>query len=330
MDNGAPSFPSSRFLGVACVIVPKGSPPPLEWMAAHPNYVTVRGVIIPRAPLELDMELEPRPESEGQAEPLPEKPTYRVELDYAGNWIIKGVTVMMPRPAPRTDPPSARPKDPEPGQWQRPPTPADPPPGSADGISILASDQSAKVVWQLHDRDPLQEESEGSNPRIVQIADVSEGGDDGDDNRDGESSSSATSADHPIVYAESRALYELYKLYEEAKRLFGFSKLPREPSPALADNPYNPRAVQNRRFPKYAVNESHVPGRGLTWNKTPLPPDAESVYESWVVRGDMQTWWGRGKLGFYRYSDGNDGTVHFTGIIPPSQIPSWIVKLLEK
>jgi hypothetical protein len=107
MDNGDPSFPSSRFLGVACVIVPKGTPPPLEWMAAHPNYVTVRGVIIPRAPLALDMELEPRPESEGQAEPLPEKPTYRVEIDYAGNWIIKGVTVMMPRPAPQPDPPSA-------------------------------------------------------------------------------------------------------------------------------------------------------------------------------------------------------------------------------
>jgi hypothetical protein len=126
MDNEDPRFPSSRFLRVACFIVPKGSPPPLEWMAAHPNYVTVRGVIIPCAPLEPDMELEPQPESEGQTEPLPEKPTYRVEIDYAGNWIIKGVTVMMPRP---TEPLSARPQEPEPAGSLSPAPPADPPPG---------------------------------------------------------------------------------------------------------------------------------------------------------------------------------------------------------
>jgi hypothetical protein len=117
MDNGDTRFPSSRSLRVPFVFVPKGSPPPLEWMAAHPNYVTIPAVFIPRPRPEPDMGLEPQPKSEGQAAPLPEKPTYEVEIDYAGNWIIKGVTVMMPRQAPQTEPPSAQ------QQEARPPGP---------------------------------------------------------------------------------------------------------------------------------------------------------------------------------------------------------------
>jgi hypothetical protein len=73
------------------------------------------------------MGLEPQPKSEGQAAPLPEKPTYEVEIDYAGNWIIKGVTVPMPRSAPPPEPPSAWPQEPEPAGWPSPVLPGDHP-----------------------------------------------------------------------------------------------------------------------------------------------------------------------------------------------------------
>jgi hypothetical protein len=202
---------------------------------------------------------------------------------------------------------------------------------AADGISILTPDKSTKLVPQSQFRDMLPEASEGSHPKLLQITEVSESGDDGGDNRDGESSSSATSADNPVVYAESRALYELYKLYEEAKRLFGFSKLPREPSPALADNPYNPDAVEARIRPRYVRSDAHVPGRGLTSRKDKEPADAESVYqEGWLVRQNLGTWWGRGELGYYRYFFGNDGTVHFTGIFPRNKVPTFILEQMEE
>jgi hypothetical protein len=116
-------------------------------MAAHPNYVTIPAVFIPRKSREPDMALEPRYESEGQAATLPEKPTYDVEIDYAGNWIIKGVTVLMPRPAPPTEPPSGpvlypHPKEtgPRPDYLRRGPPPkprrADKPPDFRAGLAL--------------------------------------------------------------------------------------------------------------------------------------------------------------------------------------------------
>ena len=41
MDNGAPRFPSSRYLRVPFVFVPKGNPLPFYWMAANPGFVAL-------------------------------------------------------------------------------------------------------------------------------------------------------------------------------------------------------------------------------------------------------------------------------------------------
>jgi hypothetical protein len=71
-------YASSRYLRVPCVIVPKGSPPPLEWMAAHPHHMSFPAVFVPRKPREPDMALEPQPGAAGQAEPPPEKPVFGV------------------------------------------------------------------------------------------------------------------------------------------------------------------------------------------------------------------------------------------------------------
>jgi len=69
--------------------------------------------------------------------------------------------------------------------------------------------------------------------------------------------------------------------------------------------------------PTYMVNNQHVPGRGLRKEKTPLPHDAESVYAKAVPNSpdDPTAWFGQSASGsIYRYSVGNDGTAHFSGI----------------
>jgi hypothetical protein len=129
MDNGDPRFPYPRYLGVDFVFVPDGNPLPLEWMAAHPNYVTISAVFVPDPPREPNMGLEPQTRAEGRLELLQDVGTYEVEIDYAGNWIIKGVTVPMPRSAPPPEPPSAWPQEPEPAGWPNPVLPADHPAG---------------------------------------------------------------------------------------------------------------------------------------------------------------------------------------------------------
>jgi hypothetical protein len=101
------TFPYQSWLRVPFVFVPKGSPPPLEWMAAYPNYVMIPAVFIPRPSAEADRALEPRPEAEGQADPPPEEPTFLVEIDYAGNFIARPVAPLTLRPAPWTEPPPA-------------------------------------------------------------------------------------------------------------------------------------------------------------------------------------------------------------------------------
>ena len=69
--------------------------------------------------------------------------------------------------------------------------------------------------------------------------------------------------------------------------------------------------------PGYAVNPAHVPGRGLKLGKTPLPADAEQVFKG-AVPNDAKNptaWFGKNADGqIYRFSPGNDGTAHFSGI----------------
>jgi hypothetical protein len=104
MDDGDPRFLYPRFLRVACVIVPKGTPPPLEWVREHPQYLRVPGFFTPRPHPEPNMGLEPQPAAKGQAEPPPEKLVLEVEIDYAGNWTIRPVPPLTPQPAPWTEP----------------------------------------------------------------------------------------------------------------------------------------------------------------------------------------------------------------------------------
>ncbi|WP_321532121.1 RHS repeat-associated core domain-containing protein [uncultured Desulfuromonas sp.] len=69
--------------------------------------------------------------------------------------------------------------------------------------------------------------------------------------------------------------------------------------------------------PKYHVNPQHVPGRGLKPGKTPLPKDAESVFKNAVPNDPKEptAWFGKNADGqIYRFSTGNDGTAHFSGI----------------
>jgi hypothetical protein len=67
--------------------------------------------------------------------------------------------------------------------------------------------------------------------------------------------------------------------------------------------------------PKYAVNPAHAPGT-LRRGKTPLPADAEAAYRRAVPDHETKArhWYGRGDDGtIYRFSNSNDGTVHFSG-----------------
>gem|GEM_PF-6059765 len=69
--------------------------------------------------------------------------------------------------------------------------------------------------------------------------------------------------------------------------------------------------------PTYHVNPAHVPGLGLKPGKTPLPNDAHSVYVNAVPNDPVNptAWFGRNADGqIYRFSPGNDGTMHFSGI----------------
>jgi hypothetical protein len=79
--------------------------------------------------------------------------------------------------------------------------------------------------------------------------------------------------------------------------------------------------------PKYYVNPMHtknIPG------KTPLPPDAESLYKNAIPHYNPDTkgvkhWYSKANDGqYYRYSDSNDGTAHFTGIFSEKEIPNAI------
>lgn len=64
---GDNEFPYPSFLKVPFVFVPKGNPLPLDWMAAHPNFVTFAATFLPRPQPGLPPEAEP-----GTASPPPE------------------------------------------------------------------------------------------------------------------------------------------------------------------------------------------------------------------------------------------------------------------
>ncbi|MBL8817440.1 MAG: RHS repeat-associated core domain-containing protein [Planctomyces sp.] len=68
--------------------------------------------------------------------------------------------------------------------------------------------------------------------------------------------------------------------------------------------------------PNYSVNPAHVPGT-LRHGKTPLPVDADEVFRHAVPDDPVnpRNWYGRNANGqIYRFSGGNDGTAHFSGI----------------
>jgi hypothetical protein len=68
--------------------------------------------------------------------------------------------------------------------------------------------------------------------------------------------------------------------------------------------------------PTYSVNPAHVSGT-LRKGKTPLPADAESVFHRAVPDDPVnpRNWYGQNAKGqIYRFSGGNDGTAHFSGI----------------
>lgn len=69
--------------------------------------------------------------------------------------------------------------------------------------------------------------------------------------------------------------------------------------------------------PTYHVNPAHVPGQGLRPGKTPLPSDAQDVFRTAVPNDphNPTAWFGRNADGqTYRFSLGNDGSAHFSGI----------------
>ena len=47
-DSNDHVLPYPRLLRVPFVFVPDGAPPPLEWMAAHPGFVTFAARFVPR------------------------------------------------------------------------------------------------------------------------------------------------------------------------------------------------------------------------------------------------------------------------------------------
>ena len=72
----------------------------------------------------------------------------------------------------------------------------------------------------------------------------------------------------------------------------------------------------NGKKPSYTINPDHAPGT-LKPGKTPLPDDAGEVFRHAVPDSDLNArhWYGQNAEGkIYRFSNSNDGTVHFSGI----------------
>lgn len=69
--------------------------------------------------------------------------------------------------------------------------------------------------------------------------------------------------------------------------------------------------------PRYHGNPQHVRGPAFVRGRTPLPADAPEVYRLAVSDHPVnpKNWFGRNADGqIYRFSGGNVGTEHFSGI----------------
>jgi len=102
-------------------------------------------------------------------------------------------------------------------------------------------------------------------------------------------------------------------------------------SPVLDDSPYNPSNVDDRVKPPYQANPAHNSfTSSYNPDKTPEPPDAQSVYENSAVRGGMKRWYGKGQDGYYQYYSDNVGNMHFGGTIDSSVVPNKVLKQLKR
>jgi RHS repeat-associated protein len=100
-------------------------------------------------------------------------------------------------------------------------------------------------------------------------------------------------------------------------------------SPALRGDNYHPDTVQRRIRPEYRRNPAHD-SRSPHFDprKTPEPPDAAGLFQT-SVRADMGTWYARGPNNqIYRYFSDNAGGVHFSGVVPNSQVPKAVLTQL--
>lgn len=64
------------------------------------------------------------------------------------------------------------------------------------------------------------------------------------------------------------------------------------------------------------MNEAHVPGPKYNPRKEVLPADAAEVYKTAVpdAAEGAKNWYGKNQAGvIYRFSNGSDGTAHFSG-----------------
>lgn len=98
----------------------------------------------------------------------------------------------------------------------------------------------------------------------------------------------------------------------------------------LRGDPYHPESVEARIKPPYQANLAHKRGSNYDFNKTPEPPDAQSVYSRSLL-GRVGTWYGRSSSGaYYQFHSDRSGSVHFAGLVSEEEIPSVTLKLLKQ
>ena len=72
--------------------------------------------------------------------------------------------------------------------------------------------------------------------------------------------------------------------------------------------------------PQYEVNDAHVPNSPLfNPRKTPLPPDAETLYRRAIPEPDGGSWWVKVKKDLYYRYQGGGGRSHFNGAFNENQ-----------
>ena len=104
---GDNEFPYPSFLKVPFVFVPKGNPPPLEWMAAHPGFVTFAATFVPRSHPTPLPEAEPGAVFAPHEAPQPEAaPVQRLRDDFPDRLL----EVVPPPQAQLPPPPDMRPR----------------------------------------------------------------------------------------------------------------------------------------------------------------------------------------------------------------------------